>query len=98
MARAYAVTIQVLLHVRRLRTAPELYNDFIWYPNRCVEFPKMEACFSNSRQDDDGQIIASKVIVYGGEPEEYYSFITSMAYRSLKEWMDFGPILWRENY
>ena len=39
-------------------------------------------------QDDDGQIIASKVIVYGGEPEEYYSFITSMAYRSLKEWIE----------
>jgi hypothetical protein len=40
-------------------------------------------------QDDDGQIIAAKVIVYGGEPEEYYSFITPTAYRLLKEWMDF---------
>ena len=40
-------------------------------------------------QDDDGQIIAAKVIVYGGEPEEYYSFITPTAYRLLKEWMEF---------
>ena len=48
-------------------------------------FPKMEACISNSRRG----AIATKVIVYGGEPEEYYSFITPTAYRSLKEWMDF---------
>jgi hypothetical protein len=40
-------------------------------------------------QDDDGQVIAAKLIVYGGEPEEYYSFITPTAYRLLKEWMDF---------
>jgi hypothetical protein len=40
-------------------------------------------------QDDDGQVIAAKLIVYGGEPQEYYSFITPTAYRLLKEWMDF---------
>ncbi|MGC2598788.1 MAG: hypothetical protein WA395_11740, partial [Nitrososphaeraceae archaeon] len=37
---------------------------------------------------DDDQIIAAKEIVYGGEPEEYYSFITPMAYSSLKEWIE----------
>jgi hypothetical protein len=37
----------------------------------------------------DGEIIASKIIVYAGDNEEYYSFITPEAYKSLKDWMDF---------
>jgi integrase len=37
----------------------------------------------------DGQIAAAKISVYGGEEEEYFSFITPEAYQSLKEWMDF---------
>jgi integrase len=37
----------------------------------------------------DGQIIAAKILVYCGEPDEYYSFITPEAYFALKEWMDF---------
>ncbi len=32
---------------------------------------------------------AAKVIVYAGETEQYYSFITPEAYNALKEWMDF---------
>jgi len=41
----------------------------------------------------EGQVVAAKIIVYGGEPDEYYSFITPEAYFALKEWMDF-----RESY
>jgi hypothetical protein len=37
----------------------------------------------------DGKIVASKLLVYSGEPEQYFSFITSEAYFALKEWMDF---------
>jgi hypothetical protein len=41
----------------------------------------------------EGQILAAKIIVYSGEPDEYYSFITPEAYFALKEWMTF-----RESY
>jgi hypothetical protein len=31
----------------------------------------------------------AKIIVYAGEPEEYYSFITPEAHQALREWIDF---------
>lgn len=39
--------------------------------------------------DDKKNVIAAKIIVYDGEPEQYFSFITPEAYWSLKEWMEF---------
>jgi hypothetical protein len=36
-----------------------------------------------------GEIITARLIVYAGDREQYYSFITPEAYSSLKEWMDF---------
>jgi len=39
--------------------------------------------------DNNGQVLAAKLIVYAGESEEYYCFITPIAYRLLKEWMEF---------
>ncbi len=41
----------------------------------------------------DGQIVAAKIVVYAGEPDSYYSFISGEAYHSLLEWMHF-----RESY
>jgi integrase len=40
-------------------------------------------------QKESDTIIASKLIVYGGEKEEYYTFITTEAYSALQEWMNF---------
>jgi hypothetical protein len=38
---------------------------------------------------DKGEVIAAKLIVYAGDREEYYTFITAEAFSSLKEWIDF---------
>ena len=39
--------------------------------------------------DGSGEVLAARVVVYAGDSEEYYSFITPEAYRALKGWMDF---------
>lgn len=37
----------------------------------------------------ESKIVAAKILIYSGEPDEYYTFITPEAYFALKEWMDF---------
>ena len=40
-------------------------------------------------KDKNDDIIAAKIIIYAGEPEQYYSFITKEAYQSLNDWMNY---------
>jgi hypothetical protein len=44
-------------------------------------------------KDEKGEVLAAKIIVYAGEHDEYYSFITPEAYNSLVDWIKF-----REEY
>lgn len=39
--------------------------------------------------ENNGIIIAAKVIVYAEEPDQYFTFITPEAYNALKDWMEF---------
>lgn len=39
--------------------------------------------------DEKDELIAAKLLVYAGEPEEYYSFMTPEAYQALENWMNF---------
>ena len=40
-------------------------------------------------KDEDGKIIAAKMIVYAGEPNQYTTFISPEAYNSWMEWVNF---------
>ena len=40
-------------------------------------------------RNENGKVMATKIRVYPGDQEEYYSFITPEAYNALREWMDF---------
>lgn len=39
--------------------------------------------------DIDNEVVAAKLVLYGGQKEEYYSFITVEAYNAIQEWMNF---------
>jgi integrase len=41
---------------------------------------------TNSKTDEP---VAAKLVVYAGEPDEYYCFITPEAYNSAKQWMEY---------
>ncbi len=40
-------------------------------------------------KDENGTVVATKLVVYPNEPEEYFTFITLEAYNAVKDWIDF---------
>ena len=44
------------------------------------------------RKNENGEVIATKLIVYAGEPDEYYTLITPEAYNALKDYVDFRAL------
>lgn len=40
-------------------------------------------------ENDRGIVIAAKVTVYAGQPEQYFTFITCESFNALKAWMDY---------
>lgn len=51
---------------------------------------------------DKNEVIAAKILVYPGDREQYYSFLTPEAYTSLEEWMKYrskcGEEITKESY
>lgn len=41
---------------------------------------------------EKGETVAAKIIVYAGEEDEYFSFISKEAFQALKEWMDYREL------
>jgi hypothetical protein len=41
------------------------------------------------KNEENGEIIGAKMVIYAGEPEEYYCFITPEALNSLQSWIDY---------
>lgn len=39
--------------------------------------------------NDNSEVIAAKLLIYAGDSEEYYCFITTEAYTALKDWMNY---------
>jgi len=51
------------------------------------EYLKWKHVIPIKNEDELDKVIAAKIIVYAGDYEQYYSFITDEAYQSLKDWI-----------
>jgi Phage integrase family len=88
--------------IDRPPTVPEI-KAILEYPDRRIKFIVLTMCSCGMRIEGwnylrwrnikpierNGQIVAAKIVIYEGDAEEYYSFITSEAYFCIKDWMDY---------
>ena len=86
----------------RAPTVDEI-KKLIEYPDRRIKPIALTFCSSGIRlgawdylkwkhivpMRKDNKIVAAKIVVYAGENEQYYSFITLEAFEALQEWMEF---------
>jgi hypothetical protein len=82
---------------------PEEVQTVIEYPDRRIKPLVLVTCSSGIRIGAweylkwkhiepirrDGKVVAAKIVVYAGEYEQYFSFITPEAFQALQEWMDY---------
>jgi hypothetical protein len=61
---------------------------FLMYP---ISWGHIRPIQNNNNKDAD-EIIDEKLIVYAEYDEEYFTFISSEAWRALKDWMNYGEI------
>jgi len=87
----------------RVPTVEEIMK-LIEYPDRRIKFIVLLSLSTGIRvgawdyirwkhvapiKNENGILIAAKLVVYAGEPEEHFTFMTPEAYNSVKEWMEF---------
>lgn len=91
----------------RIPTLEEL-RRIVKFPDRRIEAIVYTMCSSGIRigaweylqwkhvipisSPNGDHIVAAKIIVYAGTPEQYFSFITPEAYKALKDWMDYRAL------
>jgi hypothetical protein len=86
----------------RAPTVKEIHK-LVEYPDRRIKPLVYVSCSSGIRLgaweylrwkhvipkfNEKGEIITAKLIVYAGEPEEHFTFITPEAYNALKDYLD----------
>ena len=96
----------------RIPTLEEI-TKLIDYPDRRIKFIVLLSLATGIRvgawdymrwkhitpiKDEDGVLIAAKLVVYAGEIEEYFTFMTPEAYNAVKEWMEFRAELGSEKH
>ena len=66
------------------------------------DYIKMKHIFPIKDRDDDENIMAAKLVIYPGDKEEYYTFITPESYRAIQDWIEFrksfGEIITGESW
>lgn len=81
----------------------EEIRQIIEFPDRRIKAVVYAMCSSGMRLEGwenlrwghitaierEGRVVAAKIIIYPGDPEEYFSFISAEAYNAINDWMTY---------